>query len=822
MKQRTAENILFSKSEAKEFVDRSEIREQVSGFCSELLCNLDSYFKVVDIYGIGGIGKSRLITELKNEISNNLYAVSNKIVSVTFEIEGRQQILRNLMQIRRALDENCTIFDFALMSYWDKAGCIEKLDDEFMYRIRSGFLGGLADTVGDVSSSIFPLLPSIPSINDIFDCVGILIQKTQQLKVRNWLKDISQLDAQSLIDRMPQYLGFDIYRLTAKSPCALVFLCDAYQQSTPYSESKEWLMDLIVEVHHGLFIITGREKLKWDDPENDIFPYYLQAFSEDVAIVHIKKYIPNASDDIISEILLSTQCVPLFVDMAIDVYLREADTSRLINLAYFKDRDQLTRRFIYHLPERWQSILLALSVVGIFSEDIFLYISKELGYPCPLEDYEEIIHTSLSNYMERTKGLVKLHDVFCKHTIKVLSFTYKREVWHCYLKFIWARGAGSFNEDWQGTLLTLFLNLLHCCNQLQLSPTVQETEWILDIFFCIMDTRTFFEPPSPGCSEIASLNDIFLFLNAVIYEKVNTNNTIRLLHKISDPSHFGRHEKSYSVILWYSKSLLGKYSELYISLAQLEQQMCDADTTYWYYPRIKIYIADYLFMVGKFQAALQRLFDLQNAGLSEDVNFQCSRAIGHIYRFNMGLDLAEQTYQATHKQVLSSINSRVYLQTNLCETYCFVKLDQFDLLYEATLEDALTLGNLKNLGKLYYSKAIVLAVRGQIDKAYSEVQRSIGVNQRDGYQSGELFAYMARAYCDYAKYGIVQTSTQEKIEELLVRNEVYQYFRLPLLLMAGKLQSVEKLRDAYEWLNFDQTVYQYKRFFAKLRPNRSS
>lgn len=822
MKQRLSVNLLFSKPEQKEFVDRTEIRGKAIEACGNMEDNPKTYFKVIDIYGIGGIGKSRLISELKSELKNKLSAMESKLVAVSFEIEGRQQVLRNLIQIRRAFKDSCTVFDYALMTYWDKAGCIEQLDNQFMYQIRANFLTGLAETIGSLGLSIFPDLPTVPSINDIFEYIGILIQKGQQFPLRNQLKAISQLEPQELIEKMPQYLGFDIERLTGKAPCALVFLCDSYQQSVPYNESKEWLMDLIAIIHRGLFIITGREKLRWDDPQKDILPYHLQSFPEDVARSHLKKYIPLASEEIVNEILLSSQCVPLFVDMAIDVYQREENTGKFADLTYFKNRDQLTQRFIYHLPEKWHSILFVLSVVGIFNRDIFLYLGKELACSCPMEDYEEIVSTSLSNYIEQTQGLVKLHDVFCYHATQILTDSYKRDVWHYYLKFIHARGAGSSEGNAQGALLTLFLNLLQRCSELKLRITVQETEWLIDIFFQIMDTRTFFEPPSPGSGGTEELNDLYLVLNAVIYEKVNTNETINLLSQVKHPDHFGKHEKSYSILLLYSKSLLGCYSDFYSALEEMDQKLERSDRVYWYYPRIKMYIADYLLMAGRFRTALQNLFEMQNNELSDDMLFQSARAIGHIYRFNMALELAERTYRIEREKFLASINSRVYLQTNLCETYCFFDLEQFDLFYENTLKDALKLGNLKNLGKLYYSKAIVLACKGQFNQAYTEVQRSLGVNKRDGYQSGELFAYMARAYCDYAKYGAVQMATREKIELLLTQNGVYQFFRLPLHMMSGEQRAIEDSREEYEWLDFDQTVSQYSKFLKRLRPNGSS
>jgi tetratricopeptide (TPR) repeat protein len=822
MKQRVSAETLFETTQPKEFVDRTEIKEKVITACDCMLNAPQSYFKVIDIYGIGGIGKTRLIAELEEEIKKKLSGIRFKMVSISFEIEGRQQALRNLILIRRSFKESCTVFDYALMTYWDKSCCLERLDNDFMYTIREGFFSGLADATTDVSGSILnivvPAIPGIPSLSDIFNCVGNLIQKAQRFELRDYLKSISKLTAQELLQKIPLFLGFDIERLQRKKQePLLVFLFDSYQQSAPYSESKEWLMELVSQIHQGLFLITGREKLKWNDPEKDIFPYHLQSYPENAARELLEKYIPDAGEEVVKEILISTQCVPLFVDMAIDVYQHEPDVSKIMESTYFTDRDQLTSRFIYHLPEKWQDILLDLSVIRIFNREIFLHLGKELGHACPIEDYEEIISTSISNYVERASGLVKLHDVFCYHATRVLSQVYKTSVWYHYLEFIRARGGGILDAEQNETLLTLFLNLLHLCKELNPVFTTQMTEWLLDIFFEIMDARAFFEPPLPGSGASNNLNDILLLVNAVIYEKVSTNETIRLLSEIKNPDRFGRHYKSYLILLQYSNGLVGNYYAFYSTLEQLDHQLTNGDSVYWYYPKIKIYLGDFMMMEGKFRAAFELFLDIKNTETSADNYYQAERVIGHIYRFNMDLEMAQQSYQSLLTQYNSSINTRVYLQTNLCETYCFFQPDRFDEIYEKTLRDIMALGNLKNLGKLYYSRAIVLASRGQLKKAYAYIQRSLGVNQKDGYQSGELFAYMARAYCDYAKYGLVRENTLEQIEKLMIQNKVYTFFRLPLCMMAGDQQAAEDLRLKYEWLDFNGTVNRYSELLARLR-----
>ncbi len=47
MKQRIPADLLFSKPEQKEFVDRTEIRGKVIEACNNMENNLDAYFKVI-------------------------------------------------------------------------------------------------------------------------------------------------------------------------------------------------------------------------------------------------------------------------------------------------------------------------------------------------------------------------------------------------------------------------------------------------------------------------------------------------------------------------------------------------------------------------------------------------------------------------------------------------------------------------------------------------------------------------------------------------------------------------------------------------------
>lgn len=275
-------------STSKQFVNRTEIRKIIMTECNHNI-QKHNYFKVISIYGIGGIGKTKLLDKIKQSIFEGGY--KRNVISISFEIDKNHQSLENLIKIRKALKKRCCLFDFALLLYWDRNRC-ERLNSDFMNALKKNFITDFIDVLVDIAD--IPLsfseislpqisIPSIiPSINDIFDFINLLIVKFPDGHYKRIINEISSSSDIEILDNMPLYLGIDIMR-QMKDDIPTVFIFDSYQQSQPYSESQEWLLKLIGTIHKGLFIITSREELLWQDDENDIFVYKLNAFPEDAA-----------------------------------------------------------------------------------------------------------------------------------------------------------------------------------------------------------------------------------------------------------------------------------------------------------------------------------------------------------------------------------------------------------------------------------------------------------------------------------------------------------------------------------------------------------
>lgn len=812
----------------QKFVNRTEIRNIIMQECEHKMQNSD-YFKVIAIYGIGGIGKTKLIEKIKETIDNSQYR--RKVLHISFEIDKNRQSLDNLIKIRREFGKRCCLFDYALLFYWDRNRS-ERLNDDFINSLKHNFITDIFDMLLNISETTLSLLypeliiPSIPTLSDIFDFINSLSTKIINTKYKDILQSIPSLSDNQILDNLPIYLGMDILQETKKdNNTPIVFIFDSYQQSQPYSESQEWLLKLIGTIHKGLFLITGREELQWEDDNNEIMIYPLKAFPEEAARELLETYIPEDQQELIETIIESTECVPIYLDLAIKVYKSELNNypQAIVDKSLFTDRSLLVRQFINHMPQHWQDLLINLSVIRIFNQDIFEYIIKDQQLLCPLTDYYDIVNVSLIDYQENTGELIKLHDVFCKNGSKILSSQIKLKIFRSYQRYLSKRAISHYSKLSLKAMVTLFLNVLTLEAQLtkELSLEVSDWEQTLDMFFILYDMKAQFVPPKPNPQYTDDYNDILYLVSSINHKSISTIESVQLFEAIKKPEIFGKHKKSYMILWKYAVSLLGKYDEWYTLLLNIKSELQDNDIGEWYDTRTKLYLADYWIMEGSFKKAYKALLDMKNYMLSnyisEDDALLIYRYIGHMYRFNLDCNNAATAYLDVFNYIKDSLFNDVYIKTNLCETYCYFNPEYFIEHFDEILSLAQQLKHIKNIGKLHYARAIAKIVLKDYSGASFDIKESIRINHEDGYQSGELFAYMAQSYLDYAVYGTVRRITRKKILNLINQNNVYTYFLLPLYIMSNSEQKIEELRDKFEWLDFDFTLKQYQRFFASLR-----
>lgn len=821
---------LFQPRKERRFTDRSQIMEILMEALADL--NQDSnYYRIFSIHGIGGIGKSRLIKEFISAISPEF------VFSFTFEIGKCRDVINNLYLIRKRIPSSCPVFDYALLRYWEltNPAC---LNVEFMNCFKKGFFTSFLDLVADLSGcAVQTLIPipntSLPSTSTIVDFVNQLVSKAPQIMRKKIFQVLATSSVRSLSDALPQILGVEIRRKAQTGEIAPpVYIFDSYQESQPYAESEEWLYRLISAIGCGLFIITGREALHWRTGQDVLIQHRLDCYPKVEARQLLEETISDRPD-LVDLILNSTQCIPIYINLALDIYEKEQDIvgADLVERALFLDRSKLVDHFISHFKPELQSTILDLASIGIFNQEIFQYLAKERMIACNAYDYEPITKSNLFSYIvcETSGSLVKLHDVFCRDVRLGRSLGELYSIFKTYLRFICYRRDALLVEARGFVLSTLLQNALSLAidiedrmqskNDIRIGLQLETIviEELLDIFFTLVSARIRFIPQLPSCIHTAQMKSVCQLICAKAYEKENTLTTINRLKEIGDPDCFGKHKLSYEAIFFYHKSLAGEYQLLNDWLARIDATTLDGARGEWFYNRIKVYQCDCDMMAGRFKTAESSLLLLKNGCITDEDDYSVQRTLGHIKRFNLQLSEAKGIYEALMRKYHGNAILREYLTANCCETECYFPSQNF--IREASIKlDAMTTPyNAKNKAKILYSLAIANTVKKHYRSAENCIGQSLEINHADGYVSGELFAYMAQAYLDYSQKGAVSVQTLDNIKARMDKNEVYRFFELPLALMANDTSEVERIATSYEWLDFKQTVEKYRQFFMLLR-----
>src|SRR5689334_13644682 len=105
--------------ESPSFLDRQEQLDAISGHM-EALHRDPTYFRVVEVLGFGGMGKTSLLEAMW--IQTLEARTADHLLWVSLEGEGSTNSTGPLLAMRDQLGSECLLFDTALLAYWNAMG----------------------------------------------------------------------------------------------------------------------------------------------------------------------------------------------------------------------------------------------------------------------------------------------------------------------------------------------------------------------------------------------------------------------------------------------------------------------------------------------------------------------------------------------------------------------------------------------------------------------------------------------------------------------------------------------------------------------------
>lgn len=365
-------------------------------------------FRVCSLIGIGGAGKTRLLDRICTAVKDH-----NALpVRITLESEASGTAAAPLKAIRDQAPFECLLFDTALARYFSASGQIHALAS------KSGLSSNIALKAVEAGSGA-PGLIALPLgfAVEVFDKL-----KKQTVKYFKYARqefeeiDRIQTDSAELLERLPFYLGLDFERRMVGAPTRFVFVYDSYekQRERTVADHAPWLREFIGTLDDGLHVIASREPLAWPDQDWDAIctPGYLvgQLPIEDTRNLFIEECDPP--DAMIDALTDLSNRVPFYIEVLISEYLRLADTETEVQLSDLpKSSDHAVARFIGHLEEPFQRLVIALATVQFFDRALAYSLVRGLNLAIDFVEVEDVFTYFFVEPVNAQANLFKTHDL---------------------------------------------------------------------------------------------------------------------------------------------------------------------------------------------------------------------------------------------------------------------------------------------------------------------------------------------------------------------------------------------------------------------------
>lgn len=772
------------------FTDRDKEFKIINDCFMELINN-NRYFKVLSFYGIGGIGKSRLVNYALQEIDilNHQNLIELKI---NLEIVKSDNILNAIFGLRKQIPTTCPCFDYAIMNYWNKYS-----PNEFNTEFSKSIFEQCFSLVSDKTDLAYKNLNLLP-------IVGEFISEIKKLHLDSiYYAEIENLSYDEFIKKIPEYLGTDIRNKYFDK--YLVLFIDAYEQY-----NTNWLETLISSIGFGVFIITSREKLEWTK-----FPTSKYQLNElpnyDTRQLLLKYHI---SEKQIDNIIKITECIPIYVELAIHALQNNKDEDYF----YFEDKNDIVNKFFNHLGKEQQDLLIVLSLIQIFNEEIFEKIIKLLNLPISVLDFFDLKNLSIIQNVKHFDDFYKIHDIVANNIRKIYHYDFREKVFNNYLEAI----ALCKLTDLQKTLLYKHILSLFIQNDFVLSQNTCEK--ILDLFFYAKGTLLPIEYESViNYNTNPAIKPIYYFTKAIYNERETSYKRLSWLENIKDDIYlFGKHKKSYNIIYAYLIGLVKDQSLLLSILNSINETLTPLEFKEWYYGQTKVFLGDYNVTQGNFLTAKFSLekYKMQLECQTETINnfaFQVNRHLGHLYRFNMFCMEAKQQYKtALESTGMPTELQKIYIYTNFCETACLYDYSYVQNQYGHFLKLCKKYNDLKSMAKIYSSVSLVYIKNKKYKQAKKCIRKSLYLNTLDGYKSGIMFSYLHMLYLEKKITKCFTQNTLIGFNNQLEAIKRYGYMKLPIAVLNNDYETINLIKEQYEWIDYDRTLQEYNRFFNDL------
>ena len=404
----------------KKFTDREEPRNAFRRALDEAMLDKTNKIRVLDFYGLGGIGKTALLAELEKILCNEYSKVKYVIMdfATVVDLGDTLEILRMMERtMREKYGFTFPFFDLVAYTYERKLGKLATRTELESIVDKNQELGFLVDVIGEI--------PFVDTISKVIKFIGLarkgknlIGERLTNRKLKNKLIEIDRKSPQETKAELGYYFAEDLTQNIANLAEPFVILFDTYEvlvneftAGVPLDNDLflRGAMGMIENTENALWVVSGREKLKWTELDatwdGSLECYKIGKLSD----VDSKWFLNEAGikeADLVNKICDLSEGVPVYLDLCVDVYYSVIDSGRIPSLDDFgKNTEVLVNRFCTYMDDTERDFIILLAFLDNWTDKTIEGIVKEKGGNFSptlyekIKDFSVIVHEGEKYYV---------------------------------------------------------------------------------------------------------------------------------------------------------------------------------------------------------------------------------------------------------------------------------------------------------------------------------------------------------------------------------------------------------------------------------------
>ena len=367
---------------------------------------------VLMYYGIDGIGKSALIAKIISEMKEKLAAPQFAYYDFNTKQDKRSvlEIIRNILV--NDYEYSFPLFDLALYNYAQKIG-----EDVTSSEIQT-FLDGseLLTTTLDLAG-IIPAASVVTTLMEYAD-LGLSIINELLNKHKRELIEIELKGPAELYAYLPSLFAQDLAENLEHNRQPLVIFLDTYEKLVNEMlsvgeplDNDRWIRGLIPNIPNVLWVIAGREKLKWeafDSAWSKTLEQHLLGSLTQNDSTQLMRSAGITDPALLEDLYQLTDGTPVYLDLCADRYDHLKQKRISFGLETFGQNEHaLIARFVRFMDIPRKYIVYVLSLLEIWNDEMMHTVGSNVIPDFSWTTYEEIKDFS---FISEYEGLYFMHQ----------------------------------------------------------------------------------------------------------------------------------------------------------------------------------------------------------------------------------------------------------------------------------------------------------------------------------------------------------------------------------------------------------------------------